>query len=440
MLLIEKARNQAFWIKDRITGGRARKHFKEIKFLSENCGGAKANELHVKYLTQLLDHAVSTTEYYSRLKNYNSLSDFPVVDKSIVRSDFDKFLSDAFEHQELKKATTSGSTGAPFTVFKDKNKVLRHHTENIYFSGQLGYQLGTRLYYLRVWNQINRKSPMLGWLQNIIMQDASDLSDKNFDDLISELRLDKSTKSILAFASTLEAFSMYLSRKNNRLRDVNVSSIISISETLPEGAKEILKNTFSCPVVCRYSNIENGFLAQQCIAENNEYHLNLASFHFEILHPDRDEAVKPGEIGRVVVTDLFNYALPLIRYNTGDMAILAEKSACGFPGPVFTKVEGRRVDFIYSTTDTILSPHVITNTMWKYASVVRQFQFIQNSRDQFQIKLNCGNNKFEQSEALVSDLKAFVGEDAKIEVQFVDDIPMLSSGKRKKIINNYKPI
>jgi phenylacetate-CoA ligase len=158
------------------------------------------------------------------------------------------------------------------------------------------------------------------------------------------------------------------------------------------------------------------------------------------LHPDRDEPVNPGETGRIVVTDLFNYAMPLIRYDTGDMAVLSEQSVCGASGLVFTKVEGRRVDFIYDTTGNLLSPHVITNTMWKYAEVVKQFQFVQMAQNGYRINLNCGNNKFGQIDTLLSDLKSFVGKDANIEIVFVDDIPALASGKRKKIVNNYKPL
>ena len=439
MRFIEKLRSQSFWIKDILTGGKIKRHYNDVKFIFENSDSPKAVELHNKYLNNLLLHAVTTTPFYSHLTNFKSISDFPVVDKSVVRNNVEAHLSEKLKGQKLFEATTSGSTGAPFTVFKDSNKLQRHHAENIYFADIIESKLGTRLYYLRVWNAINRKTPLKSWMQNIVMQDASNLSDATFNGLLHNLQKDKSTKSILAFASSLEAFSNFIRRNADQPLHVNINAVISISETLPDGAKELLKQGLSSPVICRYSNIENGFLAQQCIAENIEYHLNLASFHFEILHPEKDEPAAPGEIGRIVVTDLFNYAMPLIRYNTGDMAILSEKSACGAQGPVLTKVEGRRVDFIYDTSDNILSPHVITNTMWKYAAIVRQFQFIQNSRDQFQIKLNCGNDTFEQTDVLISDLKSFVGNDADIDVEFVEDIPMLASGKRKKIINNYKP-
>jgi len=438
MLNFEKFRIQTFWLIDRLNNSKIQKNFDEIKQILDSPYSNLSINLKETHLKNILDHAIYTTPFYKSV-SISDLKYFPIVDKSIIRSRFTEFLSKKFDKRDLYQQTTSGSTGAPFTVIKDKNKRLRHQAENIYFSEIIGYQPGARLYYLRVWNEINRKSPLKGWMQNVIMQDASALSDKEFNEFWEKLQKDKSTKSILAFASSLEALSRFIEQKGNGLPDVEVKCVISISETLPDGAKEILKKKLNCPVICRYSNIENGFLAQQCIGDNNEYHLNLATFHFELLHPEKDEPVQPGEAGRIVVTDLFNYAMPLIRYDTGDMAIYSETSSCGNPGPVFTKVEGRRVDFIYNTEGKLLSPHVITNTMWRYASIVRQFQFLQNNRDQYVIRLNCGNDDFTEKETLLNDLKHFVGKDASITIEMVNDIPALASGKRKKIVNNYRP-
>jgi len=389
-------------------------------------------------LKRLLLHAVQTTRYYYGYKNFRSIDDFPVINKSIIKENFADFLSAGYSVTKLHKVTTSGSTGAPFTVCQDKGKRARNQADNIYFSEIAGYKIGTRLYYLRVWNELNRKSPIQRFMQNIVMVDAGNLSDDSFRTLIARIKSDSSTKSLLAFSSTYEALSHYLA-KNPDHGSLNTSSIITMSEALPDGAKQRLREAFHCPVVSRYSNMENGFLAQQCIEENNEYHLNEASYYFELLHPDKDEPVDTGIPGRIIVTDLYNFAMPMIRYDTGDMAILEERSLCGSPGRVFSRIEGRKVDFIYDTKGNLLSPHVITNTMWKYSSEVRQFQFIQNGKDLYLIKLNCPVSSFTRNYELMSELKNYLGKNAVISMDFVDEIPLLASGKRKKIICNYKP-
>ena len=438
MRFAEQFRTTVFWINDWLQGGRITTHYKDLVSLLNNPDRKFLDLNQSIALKRLLDHSVHTTRFYSVYKYYGSINDFPVINKSIIKDNFTDFLSVKYDVADLHKVTTSGSTGAPLTIYQDKVKRARHQADNIFFSEIAGYKIGTRLYYLRVWNELNRKNPIRRLMQNIVMVDAGNLSDESFESLFSRIRSDNSTKSLLAFSSTYEALSHFLA-KNPDQGSLNISSIITMSETLPDGSKLILREAFNCPVVSRYSNMENGFLAQQCIEENNEYHLNEASYYFELLHPDKDEPVGAGIPGRIVVTDLFNYAMPMIRYDTGDMGILEERSLCGRPGRVFSRVEGRKVDFIYDTKGNLLSPHVITNTMWKYSSEVRQFQFIQNGKDLYLIKLNCPASSFTRNDELVSELRNYLGKNAVISMDFVDEIPLLASGKRKKIICSYYP-
>jgi phenylacetate-CoA ligase len=116
---------------------------------------------------------------------------------------------------------------------------------------------------------------------------------------------------------------------------------------------------------------------------------------------------------------------------------MAEISRGSTKEPVLSKIEGRIVDFIFSTNGTLLSPHVITNSMWKYSDV-RQFQFIQINKSDYQVKLNIEPLTEKREMELKSDFMHYVGTDANISIEYVDDIPLLASGKRKKIINLMK--
>lgn len=436
MNLSESLRADFFWVLDFVKGNRVKRNLNETSSILANPNLPETRALIESNLDQLLKHASATVPFYKKFHGFNSLKDFPVINKNIIRDNQRDFLSVNFFAKKLHKVTTSGSTGAPLTVWQDKIKRYRHVAENIYFSEIAGYKLGTRLYYLRVWNEINRKSLINRLTQNIIPIDVSDLSERNLEKILSQIENDKSQKTVLAFSSTFEAIAQHLV-KNSRRISAGVNSLITISESLPEGARKVLKLSFGCPVISRYSNMENGFIAQQCCDECGEYHINVAGFYVELLHPDKDEPVNDFEKGRIVVTDLFNYAMPLIRYDTGDIGIKSEKSVCGIPGPVFLSVEGRRVDFIYDTKGRLLSPHVITNTMWRYASVIRQFQFIQNGKNEYVIRLNCGGSDFKERESLLNSMKYFLGENASISIEIVNEIPSLVSGKRKKIVNNY---
>jgi phenylacetate-CoA ligase len=430
-------RSSIFWLTDTLKGGKIRNHYNDVRFLFENPFAPEAVSRKDQYLAGILAHAHETVPHYQSKSALSVLADFPVVNKEIIRSDADAFISSKYKKESLFGVTTSGSTGTPFKVFKDPGKLARHQAENIYFSELAGFYPGTRLYYLRVWNTVNRKSRFLSWSQNVVMQDADDISSEKMAGFFQALKADKQSKTLLAFASTCEGITRYIEETGIKSDNLNVKSIITISETLPEHTKAKLKESFKCPVISRYSNIENGFIAQQCIEENNEYHINTASFHIELLALDEDKPVQPGEMGRVVITDLFNYAMPLIRYDTGDIATRQKDSSCSLKTPVFKSIEGRRVDFIYNTEGHLLSPHVITNTMWKYP--VRQFQFIQQSEKEYCMKLNPNNQRRPDEKNLLSDLKNYLGQDAVISFDYVDEIPLLASGKRKKIVNNYRP-
>jgi phenylacetate-CoA ligase len=438
MTFTDKMRSHAFWLTDALKGSRVRKHYNDIKLIYENLDSPEVTEKRSKFLFDLLDHAVRSTRFYERFKKFNALTDFPVVNKNTIRINLNDFLSEKYTAEKLNKSVSSGSTGAPFIVFQDMNKRARHHAENIYISDIIRYHLCMRLYCLKVRNDLNLMSPLKKWMWNIVMMDSYDLSDKKMHELINQLLADKSSKSILAFASTLDILSRFIEKSEVQFLPEKVNSVISIGETLPDVAKQILEKSLSCPVICRYSNRENGFLAQQCMEDNNEYHLNLASFHFEMLDPELDKPAKPGEPGRIVVTDLFNYAMPLIRYDTGDMAVLSETSSCGKPGPVFTRIEGRRSDYIYNTSGSMLSPFFIITLMGKYAEHIKQFQFIQNEREKYVMKINSNGLQPKTAAAMIEDIKTFVGPGAGIEIEYVDNIPVLDSGKRKMIINNFK--
>lgn len=157
----------------------------------------------------------------------------------------------------------------------------------------------------------------------------------------------------------------------------------------------------------------------------------------EILDIEKDVPVEDGVVGRIVVTDLYNKAMPIIRYDTGDLGAISHHSRCGEKGKVLTSVEGRRIDCIYSTTGNMLSPITVINTMWEFKDIL-QYQFIQHNTKEYEIKINCHSAIYDREEYLVRALKDIVGQDALINVSYVKEIPMLASGKRKCVINMIK--
>ena len=188
------------------------------------------------------------------------------------------------------------------------------------------------------------------------------------------------------------------------------------------------------PVYSRYSNLENGILAQQVPGSGHRYLVNTASYVLEIFKTDTDEPAAPGELGRIVVTDLYNYAMPMIRYDTGDMGVLSkEKDEAG--NSYLEIVEGRKLDLLYATDGTLVSSYIVYKNMWQYTEIL-QYQLVQYGAKDYLFKINM-EGPFTKEEKLVQEFKQYLGADANFRVEYVDEIPLLASGKRKKIANTY---
>src|SRR5690606_35186909 len=109
----------------------------------------------------------------------------------------------------------------------------------------------------------------------------------------------------------------------------------------------------------RYSTEETGVLAHQCRTAGG-HHLNTASYVFEFLKLDADIPAEPGEPARIVVTDLFSYGMPLIRYDIGDVGVLgADSCSCGCQLPVLLEIQGREVEQVYDVVGQRVSPFAI---------------------------------------------------------------------------------
>ena len=432
---LENLRKNAFWLVDFIKSKPVMKHYRDIAFIDQNPAHLEAARRKEKYLQDILQYAAKNTKFYSRF-DPSSIENFPVLNKKAINDNREDILSPHFKAEQLHRVTTSGSTGVPFVVYQDPVKRYRHTADNIYYNEKAGFDLGTRLYYFRVWNNINMKNPIKKWMQNINAADISNLSLEHLKVLFEEMAKDGSTKSILSFASSLEGIEKAFKDDPALLRKLKLKTIMSMSETLPDHTRNFLRENCNCNVVSKYSNMENGFLGQQD-PDSDHYALNTASYYLELLHPDNDTPVETGQMGRIVVTDLFNFAMPIIRYDTGDMAIMVN-SPDG-KQQYFKTIEGRKTDFIYNTAGQMISPHTITNSMWQFAGVLEQFQFIQMDANAYLLKVNLKDGKTFDEQLFRETASKYLGTDSNIKIEYVDEIPLLASGKRKKIVNLMQP-
>jgi phenylacetate-CoA ligase len=426
--ILEFIRNKTFWLIDTLKGKPVKKHYVEIRNILDNFDkSAKKRETNIK---ALLKHSITTTPFYKNLNlTEHDFEQFPVINKNIINNDLKAFRSRAYVGKKTTIKFTSGSTGTPFKVFHNQNKIYRNNADTIYFSRLAGFKVGYQLWYLRYWGLNFKKSKFKNWIQNLKPVKVLNLSENRIESIIKKIKRSRGNKGWLGFPSAFEQICKYLDHKNAEPIDANFKFIIGMSEGINDYTKKRMSYYFNCPMVSRYSNMENGILAQQ-LANQVVFQMNWASYYFEILNMDNDQIAKKGELGRIVVTDLYNYAMPLIRYDTGDIGTIDYTAS----PPTLKKIEGRKTDAIFDTQGDIVSSFIMINSI-RYKGI-KQIQLIQEDRINYTIKLNC-TKRFKSRKKLTKKFKKFLGSDAEIKIEVTDEIPLLTSGKRKMTLNNY---
>lgn len=436
MTFLEYCRNKAFWLMDALRGGLTLKAYNLI----EKCDKGVWSESEIaayqdEAVRKLLDHTRKTVEAYKEQQSLQ-LADWPVVRKTDLKDNLDAHISSKYNKEGLIVMSTSGSTGTPFRSYQDGMKKRHVNAEVLYYNGLVGYKIGRRIIYFRSIVGEVSKSKLTQFAQNIRLIDCQNLGDDGVRQKLKEIRECSANGGgmVLSYASTLDAFRKYFDEHGyDDAQGCKVYGITSGSELLQDITRESLEKAFHCKVVSRYANEENGFLGQDDI-ENNVFVINRANYYYEILKLTSDEPAAEGEVGRIVVTDLYNYAMPFVRYDTGDVGAWVETTHFGKKVKAIGKFGGRVVDMIFDTAGNQVSPFAITNNMWEFQEV-KQYQFIQKGPKKYTIKLNVDKNLFTKEERLLFIFQEKFGSDADITIEYCDEIPVLASGKRRYIVN-----
>lgn len=427
----ESIRKISFWFIDFLKGGTIYGHYNDIKFIIENPDNTRSKKKTTSYLQNILQHASSTTSFYHAYEHMD-IKDFPIINKEIIKSSYSEFESTTYKHKKRISVTTSGSTGAAFTIFQDLNKKARNIADIIYYSELTSFSIGYRLYYLRFWNMFRKKSKVISLLQNIVSINVFDLSSGSIKKLIDDLIKDRSNKGMIGYASSFSKICKYLDSIEAGRINCKLQSAIGISERLEINTKIGMKKYFGVDMVSRYSNSENGMIAQQPMGAEY-FNINWASYYVEIFDILSDEPVEHGVLGRIVVTDLFNYVTPIIRYDTGDLGSVNYMNEKDKSSIVLAKVEGRKMDMIRNTSGDILSTSILL-LINKYDKIIHR-QIIQKTKKEYLFKLKTENDTFDQKEIFIQEFKEYLGQDAIILIELVTDISLLPSGKERAIIN-----
>lgn len=412
-----------FWEEDRLLGGVIKEQYCKIKEVLETNDFSWVEERYKK----IKEHAIQATDYY---KNYSANDEFPVVNKTSILENYEAHKAKFGFDTPIHISSTSGSTGTPFSVIQDYKKRKRTIADLKVFGELCDYPSHERMVFFRVLNEKLHRTPEQEEKENIYYIDSSNLSENHLEQMRKKL-LELKPRIVFSYSSTLVELAKYVANKKIPQK-FSLRSVLVGGEGISEENRKLLESVFGCKVYRRYFDMELGILGQDN-GDGGNYILNWGSYYFECLKLDSNTAAGPGEVGRIVVTDLFNKALPMIRYDTGDLGIMEYAPENKFP--FFKEIYGRKRDCIYTTNGDLLSPAKIFVLMWG-SKDLHQWQFIQEAEKDYVLKLNVKRD-FDVS-VILDKLKNVIGEDARIQIEYVNDIPITSSNKRRAVICNYK--
>jgi phenylacetate-CoA ligase len=423
-------------------------HLKSLQFLerSQWLRPTELRELQNKRLRALLKHSYETVPFYRRrfkdaglrpddIREVGQLAKLPVLTKAEIRRNIREIVSTQIPRSQLTPFATGGSTGTPLKFFKDKRTTSWAYaaTSRAYEWAEL--DLGDK--YIVLWGSpfdLSVSQELKGFLHQRLMRyqivPSSQMSDQTMVKFVETIRRYK-PKALKGYTSVLVIFARYL--KQHGIRTLNLHSVISTAETLFPADRKLMEEQFGCQVYDTYGSREIALMAGEC-KEHQGLHVSAETVVLEFVK--ENENVAPGELGQILVTDLQNYGMPLIRYSIGDAGKPSDAVCmCGRGLPLIESIDGRVTDFIRSSDKRYIPGPMF---IYMFSDLpVRKYQIIQTELNKLTVKIikDTGYSNTDDQK-IMARIKQIVGQEFTIDIDHVSSIPPSSrSGKFLPVIS-----
>jgi phenylacetate-CoA ligase len=401
----------------------------------------KLEKLQQKKLRIMIKYAYDNVPFYHKLFDTNQirpedintpsdLKKIPIVTRKTIQENTDSVFSTKIDITKCAKKKTSGSSGIPLIVTEDKrtstNKALVSLRQFLECGGRFrDKQIQLREPGASSLPENSKKSfyESLGFLRTEWIK-TGDI----FDELIPFL---KSYRPDVLIG--YPGFLQLLAEKSNGA--VHSRIIFTTGEILSNHCRQLLNSTFEAKVIDSYGCAETGDIAWECPEEHQGYHMNTDSVLVEFIRDG--ENVAAGEDGEVVLTSLFNTAMPFIRYKVGDIGVPSdEQCSCGRTLPLMRLLKGRSDDFIILPSGKKLSPLGMVNIQDFVGIGVSEMMIIQKNQKLIEVLLKMQlEHDEDRVKKCVAQLQEIVGTDVEVKPRFVAEIPRNRSGKFRRVIS-----
>lgn len=373
-------------------------------------------------------------EYSAQFPTVRSVDDlraFPTLSKEQVRAAGQRLFNPILIQQQHYTGHTSGTTGTPL-IGKLTLDALRNRfamRDNFYKlhgcdPSERSLRMGGRLFM-----SVTKNKPPF-WIRdyatNQLMFSLYHMSDIALNSFLQPLAK-YSPVFVTGYPSAIYTLARFCRQHGFEYRP---RAVFTDSETVLDYQRKEIESAWQCSIY-DYYGMEVGWVAGQC--ERGRYHISPLTSVVEILD-DTGKVLPPGELGEIVVTDLTNPLMPLIRYRTGDAGIWSVSACnCGWNTPALDYIEGRIDDVVLLPNGRKIGR---LDHIFKTVKDIRECQIIQEAPNRFvflvapETSYNIATN-----DALMQEAHARLGHDVIIEIQLVEAVPRSKAGKFRSVIS-----
>jgi phenylacetate-CoA ligase len=414
------------------------REFERTQFLSAD----ELRELQWRRLQALLHHAYRRCPFYAErfrraglepgdLRDPEDLRALPPLEKRDLQEQGESLVARGWPADDLIRNQTGGSTGAPVTFYLCRDRKCSRAAATLRHNRWAGWRIGDKS--AVIWGApLDRpadtwRSRLRGLLlREPLWLDTATLTEESMLGFHRALRRHR-PRVILAYARAAVLFARFL--KAQGLTAYRPHSVVTSAEVLEDDERELVEEAFGCRVFNRYGCREVSVVASECEAHRG-LHVMAEGLYLEIETPTGPAG--PGEMGSILVTDLLNPAMPLIRYRIGDLGSWAKGPCpCGRGLPRLAKVAGRVTDFLVGSDGRLVSGVFLATYVVAQRPSLGQVQIRQDRAGAvvWRIKPGPGFCPEGDLQYLRNATRRFLGERASMEAEWVDQLPAEASGK-----------
>ena len=394
--------------------------------------------LQLATLSEVVTRALADVPFYRRrgpstlaVDSFDRLRELPLLTKNEVQTAARDMVSDRYAGAKLSEIHTGGTTGKPLAVYCDTHTLQRNYAFFTHFKETAGIHDGDRIATFAGRLLVPSGSGAPYWRRNraanTLLFSSYHIGRSTLPAYVNALA-DFSPALIDSYPSSIEPVARYIIDEQRTA--IRPRAVITSSETLFAPVRELIERAFACPVFDHYGGAEMAAMITQCAA--GTYHVAQEFGVVEVL--DDGRPVMAGERGEIVATGFINPVMPLLRYATGDFAILGDGHCrCGRAGQTIASIEGRMDDVIITPEGNLVGR---LDPIFKAVSSLYETRIVQDATDHVRVEMVvAGEFAPAMERELTAQLRARLGPTMRIDLVRVPSIERTARGKLRTTVN-----